>query len=399
LSESASAFRSDGRWLQGGLAAALATTLLAACAGTPARDGPWASGAIGTYTVAARVDHEIARYYLEDYPAPHATDWRSDIATYERSVEARSADRDTFREIAADSGSTDLSALLFLHRLQRDADNRRLAHCLEEVDSRLRDDGAWTELAIARDRFHVLLVPGWLHEDQATTEADFQRTRAALRHAGINHTLLPTPQDGTVEENARQLAEYVRTSDEAEIIIVSASKSGAEVHHALGHLLSPTEAEPVRAWINAGGMIHGTALANAWTRLPRSLVARPLMAWQGWSWESLRSLRTDRAEARLQSSELPPDLLVINYVAVPMASQMTHGAERRHRHLSRFGPNDGATLLMDAKVDTGLTLAEPGADHYFLRIDIGRRTLAMTRVIQLLVDDAPCPALAQPDDN
>ena len=364
-----------------------------ACASGPANGEHGAAGAVAGQVIAADLDAEIAQYYLQDYPQAHPEGWHHTLAELESRLDQQFPEREVLEAVVTDHGSIDLAALLFIHQIHSHERNREFADCLAAMTRRIERDDPEAELEKVRGDWHILLVPGWLHEDQATTEADFARTRSALDEAGIPHELLPTPQDGTVEENAAHLAARLRALEDAarDVILVSASKSGAEVHYALGHLLTIEDTQHVRAWINAGGLIHGSPLADDWTGLPRSLLARPIMAWQGWSWDSLRSLRTDRTEARRAQISLPDHVLVTNYVGVPMGSQITHGAQGRYRRLGRLGPNDGATLLADALVRDGITVTEPGSDHYFLRGDIGMRTLAMTLATHAWIADSPCP--------
>ncbi len=370
--------------------------LAGACA-TPAADpAVQGTGTVADRTLSVPLDHEAARHFLEDHPDAHPEGWHHDIEPIRADLADQPLHQLDFTPVLARPGSVDLAALLFIDRVYRNDRNAQFAACVSHFNDRLGapDTDVEALMQSAAERFHVVFVPGWLYEDHTTTEADFARTRSALERAGITHELLDTKQDGTVEANAAHLADHLRNFDDPsrELIIVSASKSGAEVHYALGHLLSPEESATVTAWINAGGLLRGTAVADDWTRLPRSLVGRPLMAWHGWSWESLLSLRTDAAAERLARSDLPATLRVINYIPVPMTAQMTHGAEGRHARLARLGPNDGAGLLTDAvaAADDAITLTEPEADHYFLRTDIGRRTLALTRALEMELDERPC---------
>jgi len=376
--------------------ALLCLLTLAACAGAPEGNGIRATGEVGGRPFSAELDAEIARYYVEDFPEAHPENWHEALARLERQLGPGVPETQRLAKIARRHDSTDLAALLFIDAVYRHPRNRRFAACMRRMENNRHTPGsdAREALAAVRERFIVVLAPGWLYRDQATTEADFERTRGVLDAAGIEHVFVATRQDGTVEANARTLAERIAALDPGarRIVLVSASKSGAEVHLAMGRLLEAADRDKVAAWINVGGLLHGTPLADHWTGFPHNLAARALMAWQGWSWASLRSLRTQPGRARLAAAELPRDLLVINYIGVPMGSQLTHGAHARYRRLAaEYGPNDGATPLAHAAVEGGITVTEPGVDHYFLRTDIGRRTLAMTAAIQRHLAGRACP--------
>ena len=46
------------------------------------------------------------------------------------------------------------------------------------------------------------------------------------------------------------------------LVVVSASKSGAEVALALGRVLTPAETSHVRAWVSIGGVLRGSPVAD-----------------------------------------------------------------------------------------------------------------------------------------
>jgi hypothetical protein len=48
------------------------------------------------------------------------------------------------------------------------------------------------------------------------------------------------------------------------------------------------------------------------------------------------------------------------------------------RHL---GPNDGLTMLANELLPGGLTIIEPGVDHFFVHRDRELRSLALTQVL------------------
>lgn len=378
-------------------AGVLALPLVAACAGSPpVATGPEAGGAIAGQRLHARVDAEIARYYVETFPAEHPRDWHKALAEATVLGADGAVSGEALRAVARRHDSVDLAALLFMEQIHALPRNRRFADCVADLEASLRQpDRNPRELGerIAR-HYRVLLAPGWLYESNPQTEADFSRTRRGLERFGIPYRFLPLAEDGTVAENARRLARTIRdrSADARPLILVTASKSAAEAALALGHLLEPDEAAAVAAWINAGGVVHGTPLADHWTSFPRSLLARLAFLRYGWRYASLTDLRTDRSAERMARVELPEELLVVNYVAVPMAAQVTPGARDRYRLLSRNGPNDGLAPLANTLVAGGVTMVEPGADHYFHAVDLGRRTPALAGAVFRYLQDGRCGA-------
>jgi len=358
-----------------------------------------ATGEIAGQPLRARLDSAIARYYLEDFPDPHPRGWHEALADIRVVRPDGRVDAEALREVSRRYASVDLAALLFMNQVYGRERNRRFADCVADLQASLRAapaDRRGPAARIAR-HYRVLLAPGWLYESNPQTEADFSRTRRGLTRAGIPYRFLALAEDGTVADNARRLASAIREhggDGGRRLIVVSASKSAAEVALALGHLLEPDEARTVAAWINAGGVVQGTPLADHWTRFPRSLLARLAFLRYGWRYASLEDLRTDRSAARMAQVSLPEALLVVNYIAVPMASQVTRGARDRYRLLSRYGPNDGLAPLANMLVAGGVTVVEPGADHYFHGVDIGRRTPALAGAVYRYLREERCGATA-----
>jgi hypothetical protein len=371
-------------------------TFLNACAGTPEPpEGTWASGSVAGHPFSARVDSEIARYYLEDFPEPHPEGWHEALVEIEALLPDGLVSNDALAGIVKRFGSTDLAALVFMDQVYSLERNREFAECFAAMSRELENPDVDPRDVFAEDvnKFKVIFAPGWLYESNPQTEADFSRTRRSLDRIGMSYEFVPLPEDGTVAGNARKLAEAILEyrDDDRLVIVVSASKSASEVALALGKLLEPEEAEGVAAWINAGGVIGGTPLADHWTSFPHNILARLAFLRYGWRYASLVDLRTDRSAERMAEVEMPDGLLVVNYVAVPMATQVSAGARDRYRLLARFGPNDGLALLASTSMPNGVTIVEPGADHYFLTVDINLRTLALTRAVQQHLDGESCP--------
>jgi hypothetical protein len=373
---------------------------LNACSHTAQPETVSAQGRVGDESLIVQLDSEIARYYLEDYPEEHSEGWHEQLQVYEPIFGTDSVDQDFLAEIAARYDSLDLAALMFVRHVLADESNRYWQSCLTEVSRQFRLEANAVEDRLPADtgRWKVIFMPGWLYEDHSQTEADFSRTRRSLDQVGFPYRFVDTPQDATVERNAEILAKVLREyqGQDRQLILVSASKSAAEVHWALGHLLEESETANVAAWINAGGVVAGTPLADHWTRFPRNLLARAAFWRKGWAYDSLLSMRTSRSDERMADSSLPEDILVLNYVAVPMGSQVSESARARYRQLGRQGPSDGLAPLWHAKVPEGLTLVEVGADHYFLTVDISTRTLALTAMTVARLERGRCPDTQEP---
>lgn len=359
-------------------AALLALTLAACRTAAPAVP---VEGIVAGLRVRTTVDSEMARYYVEEYLRAAGQD--SPLARLLDRLRSPSGegtiDRAELREIARNH-SPDLAALLFIERLLESGRNRRAQESyLAHLQALRRQPRAEWLAREARD-FEILFAPGWFYRSNPENGADFRAQRDLLDRLGIANALVETAENASVESNADLLAAALRDRHGSgrPVVLVSTSKSGPEVALALGDRLRPQETAHVRAWINVGGILRGSPLADVALRLPARLITG--FALRG-SLAGIASLRTRPRRARFETLRIPPGILVVNYVAVPFSGGVTPGARSRYRRLVRHGPNDGLTLLADVIAPGGVTVVEPGLDHFFAAPDILERGLALLAMV------------------
>jgi hypothetical protein len=222
-----------------------------------------------------------------------------------------------------------------------------------------------------------------MYQSHPETGADFACQRRVLDRLGIAHRLIPSRQDASVEENAAIIAAAVRaaTRDGTRVIVVSASKSGAEAALALSRGLSADDASAVAAWINIVGALGGSPLADTALRPPTSWVARSVFWLRGWDWAGMVSMSTAASQERLRDARMPDSIAVVNVVAVPLSGTVGTAVWGGYRLLRRHGPNDGAVLLADTVWPGGVNIVAIGPDHLFAPREDDAHTLAMLRAI------------------
>ena len=178
----------------------------------------------------------------------------------------------------------DFAALAFARALGADERSRALQAAFDDY---LRDGAARSEDVLRQPGgfpYTVLFAPAWLYRSHPQVGADFARQRRLLERLGIPHRLIPNPESASVEDNAAAIAETVRETgcNEGALILVSTSKSGAEVALALSRLLAPEETACVVGWLNAGGALGGTPLADAALRPSASWLTNLVLWLNGW---------------------------------------------------------------------------------------------------------------------
>ncbi|HXG01939.1 MAG TPA: hypothetical protein VNO23_00800 [Candidatus Binatia bacterium] len=251
----------------------------------------------------------------------------------------------------------------------------------------LREPGAFP--------YTVLFAPSWMYRSHPETGADFASQRRLLDGLGIPHRLIPSRQDASVEENAEAIAAAVRSAgrDGGRVVVVSASKSGAETALALSRVLAPAEAAAVVAWVNIVGALQGSPLADIALRPPVSWVARSVFWLRRWDWAGMVSMATEASRRRLRGARMPESITVVNVVAVPLSGTVGAAVWGGYLALRRHGPNDGAVLLADSVWPGGVNLVSIGPDHLFALGRDDAYCLAMLRAVALAIHlHRPAPA-------
>jgi hypothetical protein len=248
---------------------------------------------------------------------------------------------------------------------------------------------------VAAARFVVLVAPGWDYAASGhATGANFREPRRLAAEFGLESYLVPLPPTGSVETNAQVLAETVRqhVGRGKGILIAGASSAGPAIHLALGSLLAPDERRAVRAWLNLGGILQGSPLVDMALGWPQVWLL-DMVAWsQGWNREDISSMSVAHSRGRFAAQRLDADLLVINYLGIPLSGQIGQFASDKYPLLRAQGPNDGLTLLADAVAPGSLTIVAFGRDHFFADDPrINAKTLAMMALLLDMLDKRNVP--------
>jgi hypothetical protein len=289
-------------------------------------------------------------------------------------------DTAALREVLATrarTDSADAAALALAAALESEPRNR-------EFRARLEDPATQdTDLAPARARYLFVMVPGWRYRVNRETGADLAQPRARLERLGFATVLVPLDENGAIDANARALAAEVARlrADGRALVLVSTSKGGPETHLALDILGRAGEAGHVAAWVNIGGLLNGSAIADGWAAWPRRWLAAFVLAFNGFDMAAIDSMTTAASRARFAGAVLPDHVLVVNYLGVPLASEVSPPARDGYAILVEGGPNDGLTLLADAIVPGGVTVVARGLDHFYAAPDLDDRIAAMGRAI------------------
>jgi hypothetical protein len=339
------------------------------------------------------VDSDLARYFVERYlPGQHGNpmlDARIEsVLIGHRGVPGR----DELGRIS-DSTSPDFAALYLAWRVQEVTGNRDLQERFEANVTRLREQlkAGGADSIEGSGRYRVLLVPGWDYRSNGkVTGADFAKPRMLLSRLRMDTRLVEINPVGSVEENAKDVAEAVARAQDSgkSLILVGPSSAGPAIHLALAKMIPEGQKGSIKAWVNLGGILQGSPLLEYLQAWPRSWLFGGVIWFKGWQKADVMSMSATVSRERFRSLTLPPNLLVVNYMGVAMSGELSKYSRDKYPVLRKLGPNDGLTLLPDIIAPGSRTLLALGSDHFFAEdpeIDLKTVALAHT-IIQSLED-------------
>ncbi len=205
----------------------------------------------------------------------------------------------------------------------------------------------------------VQVVPASFYRHFPALGADGALILQVARRLGYPAERIETGSLSTVKEASQVVAEQLKPG----AILVSLSKGGADALQAL-------KANPrVRSWLQIGGLVRGTPLADALLKAPKlqQVLVKTYLTSRGGNWDLVHEL-TSR-------SATPPEVPILNVLGCPLTFHLTGSTKRRHAFLKK--PNDGTVLLEDSYLGDQVVPIW-GADHYF-------RTPGMARKLEHLL--------------
>jgi hypothetical protein len=345
------------------------------------------SGHLADKPISTTVDSQLAAEYLQELSSGNAASRRFDalIADIQNRFDGLPLTSSVLRELSKRT-SPDFATLFFIRKSLSDRANAEFQTRYVREVTRIKTmigRHRWDELVV--NGFHdykFLFVPGFHYVTDPGSGAAFTSQREWMRKLGFNVELVLTNEDGTIQENAKLIAQAIRQESKphAKLILVSTSKGGPETVLALGKMLKPAETVAVKGWISVGGLIRGTLLADWATEWPQSWFVRAIFSEQGIDPRSLPGLTARESGKRFDEIVVPQHILIIEYIAAPLSGDIASDVRTRYRLLRKYGPNDGLTLLGDELLADGITIFEPGLDHFYRDVEIDVKSLALANI-------------------
>lgn len=277
--------------------------------------------------------------------------------------------------------STDVATFYFLQKSYQNKKNKEAQDLYATYYENQNTNTKNKKLEILKE-YLVVFVPGLAYKQDTTTGADFARQRKLLTSENIKNELIAIGEWDLVNDNATLIADRLKVLSETneKIIVVSASKGGLETAIALGKILKPEETKSVKAWINVGGILRGTPIADSYLKFPKSWFAQTMLWIKGKKLNIVEDLSYENRKEHFNQLQFPEKIKIINFVGAPLATKISKEIKNRYCSMINLGPNDGLTPLADETIENSIVISEIGLDHYFRDPDIDKKTLALALV-------------------
>jgi len=325
-------------------------------------------GALFGRPFSTNVDHELAKTMLTNPDDSSVLQLYSDYDAHELNTETLSK--------IVQKYSFDVAALYFVKRIYGQEKNRQIQdEYLAAIDT-LSLENAAPALSFLQN-YYIAFVPGFRYK-HINNGGDFIQQRLLLESAGIAHELIAIEETGLVDVNAQIIADRLQKINllYPNIIVISVSKGGLETAIAIGKLATPESISSVKAWINVGGILKGTPVADRWAKPFMRFWISCGLFWKGIK-VNLSGLLTDMSYKngveRYSTLKIPPEIYTVNLTSVPL--------EQQDKSTTFTSPNDRFSPLADAITENGTVVIEMGLDHYFSEIDLNIRMTSLLHYI------------------
>jgi hypothetical protein len=295
-------------------------------------------------------------------------------------------DTETLTEITR-KYSADVATLYYLQRIYQSEINRDAQDLYLTYFENQSTNAPQNEFDKLKE-YIVVFVPGLAYKEDTTTGADFARQRRLLISKGIKNELIEVGEWDLAEENAKKVAKRLKIISEQneKIILVSASKGSLETAIALGKILKPEETKSIKSWINVGGILRGSPIADNYLKFPKCWLAKIMLWTKGKKINIVQDMSYKSRKESFSQLQFPKNIKIISFVGAPLATKINKEIKSRYCSMIGLGPNDGLTPLADETIENGMIVSEIGLDHYFRDENIDKKTLALALVAVKIQD-------------
>lgn len=329
------------------------------------------------------VDSEVARSYLKKSFVNVNYEVNPAEVNFIKTWDEKPLSQENLRKLSRET-STDFATLYFVRRIMQQNDNRIAQARFETILTSLTENDYFKKNVNKNTLF--VFVPGLGYKTEKEIGADFGTQRKILQELGIPNTIIEVEEFGRTLRNSEIVAESLKNLSRtySSIIVVSASKSSAEVAIALGKYLKPEETHNIKAWISLCGVLRGTPYSAPFQSGILRAMVDLYLSFKGASTGVVADMTPQYMAEIYKTLKFPANIKMIQFVPVPLSGQVSARSMGGYMEMRREGPNDGRTMLADQIIEGGRVVFSFGSDHYFADKDIKEKSLAIVILAQEL---------------
>jgi len=160
--------------------------------------------------------------------------------------------------------SIDVATLFFVEKIYEQEKNRTSQNCYLTALDNFKNEKIEQHLSFLKNYF-IVFVPGFRYK-HINNGGNFLNQRRLFDSVGICYEMIEIEEAGLVDNNAKIISNRLRelNSLHDSILIISVSKSGLETAIALENMNGSNDISSVKGWINVGGILRGTPVADMW---------------------------------------------------------------------------------------------------------------------------------------
>ena len=298
-------------------------------------------------------------------------DWEVDLLTKAAKDPAAQADNldginKRFLMKLAENQGLDYATGVFFQRLNREAHSRKYMDQIFKNIEEIKKSGLEKYIKFKKKPL-LAMVPAPWYDSKTAVGGDGADIRNAARSIGIEEELVKVKPDGTVNENADFICDWLEKNHTGrKILLASISKGALDIKRAIQVCGTAPAFKRVVGWLNVGGVYRGSYLTN-------EIDGFCLYRWRARSWfeknnysyQSFLDIRVDETSPLYKDQTNPPGVQIVNVIATPIYRYITERAQKGYSVLSKYGPNDGLTVLADSYIPGAYNISLWGTDHYF----------------------------------
>lgn len=285
-------------------------------------------------------------------------------AAYVRAPRLEQVTPTILREIALDRG-IDFATSVLYDRVRRSQRHQPLIRWMESSEACSVSGEALPQ---------VLIVPALYDPNQLDDAPSGRFIIELAATVGLQAHWLELPPSRTISHASQKVAESVAALS-GPVIIVSLSRSSADVKHALAALSLDDRRQRVAGWLSVTGVLKGTPLINELLDGPvSSSLMRGSLRRNGIPETVFEDLVRGPGSLCWAPLAVEAELPIVHLAAFPRRRHLEAMARSKHERrwlwlvrrfkLDRYGPHEGAALLGDLLNEPGEIMPVWGVPHW-----------------------------------